>query len=294
MTRKNLLSRRTLLRRGSYLQYAASTLAAAAILAAGAARVMAQTVPASVSPQTTIAFNTPGIAVGTESVNLSSVANGNFEGGLVGGNAAYPVHWSAGRFGDTFATAPIDGIANDGTTVARSHIDGNNPINAAEGYSNDTTVTLAANTKYVFSAYIWNFSQPSSGRSVTAAVDALATGSAGASYVRMNIFASQASTTTGYLVWQEFTTGSAPVTLTPRVFYDGGTGVNTGWPEQPVATQWDNVAFTLKSAFVPPTGYVPAPSAIYLFGSGLLCGVRVLHVRQRRPKARSCAASTRS
>jgi hypothetical protein len=242
--------------------------------------------PVITDPQETIPLNTPGIQFGTESVNTTNVANGNFEGGYAsndGGTHAFPVDWGPGRFGDTFAVAPVVGITADGTTAGRANINGANPINSAEGYTNSVALTLSPNTWYYLSAYMWNFSEPSAGLSLTTAVDLLPVGSkTGVSYVRMNVYSSQASTSTGYMCWDLFETGASSVSVDPRVFYDGGTGADTGWPLGAVGAQWDNVSVTPLSSFKTPNGFVPGPGSAAIFAPSFGCLV-LLARRRRRP-----------
>src|SRR6185295_8739312 len=56
----------------------------------------------------------------------------------------------------------------------------------------------------------------------------------------------------GYFVYHGFNTANTGSSVTLRVFYDGFTGTGAAAQYFPVAVQWDNVAITKATDFIPP------------------------------------------
>src|SRR5438128_574219 len=56
----------------------------------------------------------------------------------------------------------------------------------------------------------------------------------------------------GYFVYRSFTTADTGSTVTLRAFYDGFVGAGTASAYCPIGAQWDNLAITKETDFLPP------------------------------------------
>ena len=159
-----------------------------------------------------------------------------------------------------FAASAIGGIvpASTGLLVATGNVDGGQPTGV---YSQ--AITLAPNTEYVLSAYVWNFGV--SGNSVSANVDL--NDAAGEAQLGLTLVSPGAAD--GYFLSGTFNTTTTGTNLTVRVFYDSLVGSGSGLPS--VGAQWDNVAITPSSMFQPPLPVPePASGVLLLIGAAFI------------------------
>lgn len=187
------------------------------------------------------------VVLGTETTTL--IANGDFESN--GGNGSQPIGWTHAGGSGTEARVTDDtfgGLVPDydsGSFVVRYNIDTN-----ASNVVLFRPITLAANTSYVLSAYIWNFGVPDDPtRKVQISVDL--NDASGEAQLRLN--PSNADANQGYFVYQEFSSSTTGTNLLIRSFFDGPGSANSGWPQQPVGGLVDRISITPLASFQAPT-----------------------------------------
>jgi len=179
------------------------------------------------------------IKPGTEQVRF--VSNGNFQlqGPINNGEFPTPPGWN--RIGDEFTGAGANAVAVNQNVVATGRVDGSAP---ASGYTQ--AVKLQPATAYVFSAYIWNFGNVSN--HVTAVIDF--NDAPGEPQVTLDYSESEADK--GYFVYRSFNTSTTGTDVVVRAFHATKVGIGAAQAYYPVAAQWDNIAITKASEFVPP------------------------------------------
>jgi hypothetical protein len=179
------------------------------------------------------------IIPGTE--NVQSVYNGDFQfQGQAFTNAhPYPVGWT--RQADVFADAGTNMVPTDNGVVAKALVNNAAPVGMFQ-----RTLGLAPNTDYVLSAYLWNFGDAAN--HVTTVVDF--NDAPQEPQITLNYSDTQAAT--GQFVYRSFNTGLTGSNITLRVFYDGFTGTGAAASYFPLAAQWDNIAITKATDFLPP------------------------------------------
>ena len=179
------------------------------------------------------------IKPGTEQVQLVPNGDFQFQGPLVSGNYPIPTGWN--RIGDAFANSGSNMAPVNLGVVAKGNVDGGAGVG---GFTE--TVTLEANTAYVFSAYLWNFGDAIN--HVTTVIDF--NDVAGEPQVTLGSTDSEADK--GYFVYRSFNTSTTGTNILIRAFYDGLAGTGTAASYYPVAAQWDNFAITKSANFVAP------------------------------------------
>ncbi len=70
---------------------------------------------------------------------------------------------------------------------------------------------------------------------------------------QINLGPSSSGAAEGYFVYCKFHSAASGTNITVRAFYSGLTGNGAAAAYYPVAAQWDNIAVTKASEFVPPT-----------------------------------------
>jgi hypothetical protein len=179
------------------------------------------------------------IIPGSENVQLVYNGDYQFQGPTVNSEHPFPIGWT--RVADMFAGPGINMVTANEDVVARGHVDGGVPASLYQ-----RIIELEPNTAYVLSAYLWNMGDAAN--HVTTVVDmndAFQEPQITLSYADPN--ADQ-----GYFMYRSFNTADTGNSVTLRAFYDGpvGTGANAAY--FPVGAQWDNIAVTKESDFVPP------------------------------------------
>lgn len=180
------------------------------------------------------------IIPGTENVQL--VANGDFQfqGPVTATNThPSPIGWT--RVADIYADPGTNMVQANGGLVARAL--------ASSGASvcmYSRVISLAPNSDYVLSAYLWNMGETAN--RVTTVVDF----SDAPGEPQFTLSYSDANADQGYFAYRSFNTSTTGSNVTLRVFYDGRTGSGAAAGHWPLAAQWDNVAITRAADFVPP------------------------------------------
>jgi len=179
------------------------------------------------------------IKPGTEQVQLIPNGDFQFQGPLVSGSYPTPTGWS--RSGDMFATTGSNTVTLDSGVVARAQL-----LSGASASSYGQSITLEPATAYVFSGYLWNMGDGAN--HVNTVIDF--NDAPGEPQVVLS--ASDSEADKGYFVYRSFNTGTTGTNVTVRVFYDGLVGTGAAASYFPVAAQWDNIAITKASSFLPP------------------------------------------
>ncbi len=192
---------------------------------------------ASVSAQTRLKLSS--IKPGTEQVQL--ILNGDFQsqGAPSGNNYPSPTGWS--RSGDMYAIAGTNTVVYDNGVVAQAQLTSASPVS-----SYTRTVTLDPSTAYVFSAYLWNMGD--SANHVNTVIDFNDV----AGEPQIVLAATDSEADKGYFVYRSFNTSTTGTNILVRAFYDGLTGTGAAASYFPIAAQWDNLAITKATDFLPP------------------------------------------
>jgi len=179
------------------------------------------------------------ITPGTENVQLVYNGDFQFEGPLVNNAHPFPLGWS--RQADMFVEPGTNMVLTDNGVVARAHVDGGAPVCLYQ-----RTVSLEPNTAYVLSAYLWNLGD--SVNHVTTVVDMNDV----FQEPQVTLNYSDPDADQGWFVYRSFNTSDTGPNVTLRVFYDGFTGTGAAPAYYPIGAQWDNLAITKASDFIPP------------------------------------------
>ena len=241
-----------------------STLRLTAIVAFAVTTVLGLTANAAL-----VQLSFSDIVPGTENTTL--VTNGDFESNG-GNNSSSATGWTGS--GQMFVTSDnVGGLIpsyDAGSFVAKAHV---SPFTNNGGYFR--LASLAANTDYVLSAYMWNLSDPNeTSRQWNVNVDLNDV----PTDPQLRLFASNPDADQGYFVYNTFNTQDTGANVIVRVFYDVPGGGTTGWPHQPVGALWDRIAITPAAIFSPP---VPEPSSLVLATVGMIC-LSCYRCRRRR------------
>jgi hypothetical protein len=182
----------------------------------------------------------PSIAPGTEAVQL--VTNGDFQAqGTVTSTNTHPSPTGWSRLADMFADPGRNMVPTDGGVVAQAWASGNAAVCKYQ-----RTVTLQPATDYILSGYLWNLGD--SANHVTTVIDL----NDAPNEPQITLSWSDPGADLGYFVYRGFNTTNTGTSVTVRLFYDSLVGTGTAAKYYPVAAQWDNVAITKASDFVPP------------------------------------------
>ena len=189
------------------------------------------------SAQTLLKLST--IIAGSENVQLVYNGDFQFQGPTINTEHPFPIGWS--RLGDMFAGPGVNMVAIDNGVVARGHVDGGAPASLYQ-----RTINLDPNTPYVLSGYLWNLGDaPNHVTTVIDMNDVFEEPQITLSY-------SEANADQGYFVYRSFNTANTGPAITLRAFYDGLAGNGASAAYFPIGAQWDNIAITKESDFVPP------------------------------------------
>lgn len=180
---------------------------------------------------------------GTERVTL--LANGDFES-VAGTNMLGEIlasNWN--YFGHLTLGVGTNTTLANGNHVSIAYI--NNDLTAAR-YQ---TLNLDPNTEYVLSGYVWNMGDTTN--KLNTALDA--------SDVfwdpQVDFGPQYQHADQGYFVYRKFHSAASGTNVQIRAFYDGFRGTGTSADFYPLAAQWDNIAVTKASEFVPPAITLP-------------------------------------
>jgi hypothetical protein len=207
---------------------------------------------------------------GTEQVQNTIVANGNFEAPLG------PTNWQlngTSSFNTGTPTGPNTSAAVNGAKAAQGPL-GNTQLRSELLQS----VSLTANTDYFLSGYAWNFSLPNSFDLVLVE---LRDGNGNVKNFSLapndNSTGPQIDGSRGVFGYKSFNSGAftGAVTLAVAFEYDYNT-TNTPGTRPNIAAQVDNVAITPSAQFQPPQA-VPEPASL---GAIALAGIFAM--RRRR------------
>ena len=212
---------------------------------------------------------------GTESTSSALVTNGNFEQPGSPNPNPDPTGWT--RTGTVQAGQPIT-PPSPASTVGNFAAQG--PLgNNVDGQKYTQTLTLAPNTSYVISAYMWNFGQATVGTDLgdlTVAEVVDPTNATNTKTLGLERTASDGGNgANGYFVYDTFNSNQFPNGAVLEVEGDFGepnlgTRPNIWW-------QVDNVAITPAAQFVPPR-LIPEPASLGL----LIAGAPLVSRRRRR------------
>jgi hypothetical protein len=212
---------------------------------------------------------------GTEQVQNTIVTNGRFESVV----ANQPTGWTLGAGQNFKAAAPV---GPNTSAAVNGNFTAQGPLQSAiqrNGYTQ--TVTLAPNTDYVLSGYLWNFSDQTNGNFDLALVEV--TGStSGVKTVSLAPLDSNYSIppidgSRGVFGYKTFNSAQLSGTVTLQVAFEYD--ANFPFPHGPdVLGQIDNVAITPQDQFVPPVA-IPEPTATSLAMAGACI---MLRGRRRR------------
>jgi hypothetical protein len=210
---------------------------------------------------------------GSEATSSAVVTNGGFEQPGAPNPNTNPTGWTlAGSFQAGTPINPPSPASTVGSFAAQG------PLGAtAEPNKFSQNVTLAPNTAYVLSAYLWNFGEATAGfelgdlalaelvdptnpnNTVTLALERVASdGGDGAN---------------GYFVYSSFNSSQFPSGAILEVETDLGETITT--PRPSIWAQLDNVAITPASQFIAPA-LIPEPGSL-----ALLAGFGLLALRRR-------------
>jgi hypothetical protein len=143
---------------------------------------------------------------------------------------------------DIYADAGTNMVQANAGVVARALVS-----SGASVCKYSRIVNLAPHTDYVLSAYLWNMGEAAN--RVNTVVDL----NDAPQEPQCTLSYSDANGDAGYFVYRSFNTANTGSNVTLRVFYDGLTGSGAAARHWPLAAQWDNIAITRASEFVPPS-----------------------------------------
>src|SRR5688572_12223746 len=220
--------------------------ARAAHAAAAAAAVTLATAGAALANNgTQLPLNS--IQAGTEQTSSAVVTNGTFESPGAPGPAA--TGWD--RVDDMSVGAPLPVLPNPPSVLGNFTARG-----AAEGAKYSQNVTLLPNTDYVISAYVWNYGIPgppphndlSPGDLAVVELVDVDNAFNTAGIILEPIALDNGDADNGYFVYEPFNSNQFPAGAILEVEVDlEGTGTRP-----PVVAQFDNIAITPASQFMPP------------------------------------------
>jgi hypothetical protein len=209
---------------------------------------------------------------GTEQVQNTIVTNGNFEN-----STTDPLSGWTTEIGTFQTAAPIGANTSpaiNGTKAAQGPLGGSLQRN---GYQQ--SVTLAPNTDYVLSGYVWNFSPQNFDLTLVELRDTNGN-------IRNFALAPLDGTppidgSRGVFGYRSFNSGifTGPVTLEVSFEYDAGFPFPQGRPS--ISAQIDNVAITPTAQFAPPQP-IPEPASACLVGAAIAAGGCLARQRVRR------------
>ena len=179
------------------------------------------------------------IIPGTENVQLVYNGDFQFQGPTFTNTHPFPTGWN--RQADVFADDGTNMVAADNGVVAKALVNNAAPVGMFQ-----RTLSLAPNTDYILSAYLWNFGDAAN--HVTTVVDF----NDAPQEPQITLGYADAQAATGQFVYRGFNTGITGSNITLRVFYDGFTGTGAAANYFPLAAQWDNIAVTRATDFLPP------------------------------------------
>ena len=196
------------------------------------------------NPYSPVYLPLPKVLPGTERVTL--LPNGDLE--LVAGtNAAgdlLATNWNvSGRL--TLGSGTNTTLTN-GSYVSMAYITSN--LTSSSRYQR---ILLEPDTEYVLSGYVWNMGDATN--KVNTALDATDV----IWDPQINFGPQYQHADQGYFVYRKFHSAASGTNVQIRAFYDGFTGTGASAGYYPLAAQWDNIAVTKASEFVPPTITVP-------------------------------------
>ena len=205
---------------------------------------------------------------GTEQTQNTIVTNGTFENTAAGQPAGWTLN---GTFQSATPTGPNTSPAVNGQFAAQG------PLGSAQqrnGYTQ--TVTLAPNTDYFLSAYLWNFSPVNFDLTLAEVRGAAATRTISLAPLDGDPVIDGSRGVFGYRSFNSSVLGAGPITLEIAFEYDATASPTFPAGRPPISGQIDNVAITPANLFAPPQ-QVPEPAT---FGAIALTGVAML--RRRR------------
>lgn len=179
------------------------------------------------------------ITPGTESVQR--VYNGDFQlkGPAAANGYPNPTGWT--RQADMFAGPGTNLVPMDAGMAALAYVS-----NSVSVCMYSRAITLQPATDYVLSAYMWNLGD--SANHVSANIDMNDV----PGEPQISLTSGSANADQGYFVYRSFNTTNTGTTVTLRVFYDGFAGTGATAKYYPLAAQWDNIAITIATNFIPP------------------------------------------
>ena len=179
------------------------------------------------------------VVPGSEVVTL--VPNGNLET-LASTNSAgrlLPSSWTAS--GDSTLVSGANKTEANGNYVSAAFI-----TNHYAAFGLSQIISLQANTEYVLSGYVWNMGDTTN--SVNTALDTYDV----AWDPQINLWSGVTRADEGYFVYRKFHSAASGTNVTVRAFYGALVGNGASAAYYPLAAQWDNIAVTKASEFVPP------------------------------------------
>lgn len=181
------------------------------------------------------------ILPGTENVQLVQNGDFQFQGPATATNThPFPTGWT--RVGDIFADPGTNMVQPNAGVVARALVNGGAPVGQYR-----RVISLAPNTDYILSAYLWNMGDAAN--HVTTVIDMNDV----SQEPQVTLSYSEANADQGYFVYRSFNTASTGSNVTLRAFYDSPVGTGAAPGHFPVGAQWDNLAITRASDFIPPS-----------------------------------------
>ena len=191
------------------------------------------------NPYSAIYMPLSRILPGSEKVDL--LPNGDLET-VSGTNASGQLtaaNWDG--WGSLTLATGTNTVLTDGKYVSVGYVSNN--LSASVRYQ---SIQLEANTEYVLSGYVWNMGDPTN--KVNTALDA-------ADVVwdpQITLGPGNNHEDNGCFVYHKFHSGASGTNITIRAYYDGKVGMGAAAAYFPLAAQWDNIAVTRASEFVPP------------------------------------------
>lgn len=193
------------------------------------------------APAQTTKLKLATIIPGTENVQLVQNGDFQFQGTVTTTNThPFPIGWT--RQADIFADPGTNMVLPNSGIVARALVSG-----GAAVCQYRRTVRLDSNTDYLLSAYLWNMGEAAN--RVTTVIDL--NDAPGEPQITLSY--SEANADLGYFVYRSFNTSTTGSNVTLRAFYDSRVGTGAAPGHFPLGAQWDNLAITRASDFIPPS-----------------------------------------